>query len=379
MIISEINYINYRNLKDYSLQFSPKINLFYGKNGQGKTSLLEAVYFVGTGKSFRTKKINECVKYGKNKSGVFTIYEDNISSKEAIVKSIEGKKEFYINGKKVPYDEYYGKINIISYIPEDISLINSIPSVRRDFFDGEIAQANHEYFVLLKKFNNLLKIRNKYLKEKKHKSEEFSIYQDEYIRYSALIIKFRLEYVKLLSSLLSLNYRKLFDSTTELILEYSCHLGSLKKKTLQEIENMIEEQIKEKFSQELRYGFSLVGPQKDDFLFLLNSYESKSNASQGEKKSIIFSLKLAEIDMVLRDKKENPILILDDVTSYFDNNRLYNVLNYLEKRNIQIFISSTEKLNIKSKNFYIEEGEVSYDDHNSKDNNHGDDKRESPI
>ena len=112
---------------------------------------------------------------------------------------------------------------------------------------------------------------------------------------------------------------------------------------------------------------------------MLNSYESKSNASQGEKKSIIFSLKLAEIDMVLRDKKENPILILDDVTSYFDSNRLYNVLNYLEKRNIQIFISSTEKLNIKSKNFYIKEGEVFDDDHNSKDNNHGDDTGEFQI
>ncbi|MGF6907213.1 DNA replication/repair protein RecF [Fusobacterium sp. PH5-44] len=377
MIISEINYINYRNLKDYKVEFSSKINLFYGKNGQGKTSLLEAIYFVGTGKSFRTKKINDCIKYGKYKGGVFTIYEDNISRKDAIVKLIEGRKEFYLNGKKVPYDEYYGKINIISYIPEDILLINSVPSIRRDFFDGEISQANHDYFLLLKNFNNLLKIRNKYIKEKKHKSEEFSIYQNEFIKHSALIIKNRLEYVKLLSSLLSLNYRKLFDNTTELILEYSCHLGSLKKKTLSEIEKMIEEQIKEKFVQELKYGFSLVGPQKDDFLFLLNSYESKANASQGEKKSIIFSLKLAEIDMVLRDKKENPILILDDVTSYFDSSRLYNVLNYLEKRNIQIFISSTEKLNIKSKNFYIKEGEVSDDDHDSKDNNHGDDKKES--
>lgn len=359
LIISEVNYINYRNLQDSSLKFSPKINLFYGKNGQGKTSLLEAIYFVGTGKSFRTKKLNECVKHGKSKTGVFTKYEDNISEKEAIVKLIEGKKEFNFNGKKVSYDEYYGKLNIISYIPEDILLINSNPGVRRDFFDGEIAQSNQEYFLLMKKFNNLLKIRNKYLKEKKHKADEFSIYQDEFIKTGATIIKFRLEYVKLLSSLLSLNYRKLFDNTTELVLEYSCHLGNLKKKSLEEIENLLKEEIESKFSQEIRYGFSLVGPQKDDFLFLLNSHESKSNASQGEKKSIIFSLKLAEIDMVLRDKKENPILLLDDVTSYFDNIRLYNVLNYLEKRNIQIFISSTEKLDIKSQNFYIEEGDVS--------------------
>ena len=100
---------------------------------------------------------------------------------------------------------------------------------------------------------------------------------------------------------------------------------------------------------------------KDDFLFFLNSYEAKSTASQGEKKSIIFSLKLSEIDMVLREKKESPILIIDDISSYFDSNRKDSILNYLEKRNIQVFISSTGGLGIDTKDFYVEKGEISYD------------------
>ena len=122
----------------------------------------------------------------------------------------------------------------------------------------------------------------------------------------------------------------------------------------------MREKIKKVFSQEKRYGFSLCGPQKDDFLFILNGHEAKSTASQGEKKSIIFSLKLSEIDMVIREKKESPVLLIDDISSYFDSNRKESILNYLEKRNIQVVLSSTGKLGIDSNNFYVENGEVEY-------------------
>lgn len=170
-----------------------------------------------------------------------------------------------------------------------------------------------------------------------------------------------MEYVKKISIILNLNYRKLFDDKKELSIQYQCHLGNIKKMSLREIEDALRKRTEEKLGQELRYGFSLSGPQKDDFLFFLNSYEAKSTASQGEKKSIIFSLKLSEIDMVLREKKESPILIIDDISSYFDSNRKDSILNYLEKRNIQVFISSTGELGINSENFYVEKGEISYD------------------
>jgi DNA replication and repair protein RecF len=361
LVISEINYINFRNLLDFSLNFSPKINLLYGKNGQGKTNLLEALYFVGTGKSFKTKKAIETIKYGKTKCGAFATYKDSISEKKIIVKLLDGKKEFSYNGKKTSYDEFYGKLNIVSYIPEDVAIINNSPNIRRDFFDGEIAQSDPDFFQCVKKFNHLLKIRNKYLKDKTYRNDEFQIYQAEFIKYGAKIMKTRLDYVKVLSSLLSLNYRKLFDNTKELELIYNCSLGSIKKKSLNEIETLFKDSMNKNFYQEIKLGFSLAGPQKDDFLFFLNNYDAKGNASQGEKKSIIFSLKMAEIDMILRNKKEIPVLIIDDITSYFDNSRLYRLLEYLEKRNIQIFMSSIEKLKISSSNFYVENGEITYE------------------
>lgn len=361
MEILEINYINFRNLIDGSVKFFPKLNLFFGKNGQGKTSLLEAVYFNATGKSFRTSKANEMMKYGVKRTGVYIVYRDNIGEKTLTVKFNDNKKEYYYNNKKVPYDEFYGKLNVVTYIPEDIVLITGSPSIRRTFFDGEIAQTNSEYFQDLKNYNKLLKIRNKYLKEERTKDTEYLVYEDEFIKYGAKVIEKRLEYVQKISIILNLNYRKLFDNKKELSLSYECHLGNIKKLSLKEIEKLLREKIKKNFSQEKRYGFSLCGPQKDDFLFILNRHEAKSTASQGEKKSIIFSLKLSEIDMVIREKKENPVLIIDDISSYFDSNRKESILNYLEKRNIQVLVSSTGDLGIDSNDFYVEGGEIVYD------------------
>ena len=359
MEVLEINYINFRNLIDGSVKFFPKLNLFFGKNGQGKTSLLEAVYFNATGKSFRTSKANEMMKYGVKRTGVYIVYRDNIGEKTLTVKFNDNKKEYYYNNKKVPYDEFYGKLNVVTYIPEDIVLITGSPSIRRTFFDGEIAQTNSEYFQDLKNYNKLLKIRNKYLKEERTKDTEYLVYEDEFIKYGAKVIEKRLEYVQKISIIL--NYRKLFDNKKELSLSYECHLGNIKKLSLKEIEKLLREKIKKNFSQEKRYGFSLCGPQKDDFLFILNGHEAKSTASQGEKKSIIFSLKLSEIDMVIREKKENPVLIIDDISSYFDSNRKESILNYLEKRNIQVLVSSTGDLGIDSNDFYVEGGEIVYD------------------
>lgn len=361
MEILEINYINFRNLIDGSVKFFPKLNLFFGKNGQGKTSLLEAVYFNATGKSFRTSKANEMMKYGVKRTGVYIVYRDNIGEKTLTVKFNDNKKEYYYNNKKVPYDEFYGKLNVVTYIPEDIVLITGSPSIRRTFFDGEIAKTNSEYFQDLKNYNKLLKIRNKYLKEERTKDTEYLVYEDEFIKYGAKVIEKRLEYVQKISIILNLNYRKLFDNKKELSLSYECHLGNIKKLSLKEIEKLLREKIKKNFSQEKRYGFSLCGPQKDDFLFILNGHEAKSTASQGEKKSIIFSLKLSEIDMVIREKKENPVLIIDDISSYFDSNRKESILNYLEKRNIQVLVSSTGDLGIDSNDFYVEGGEIVYD------------------
>ncbi|BEO97050.1 DNA replication/repair protein RecF [Fusobacterium polymorphum] len=359
MKISNITYLNFRNLENTSIDLSDKINVFYGKNAQGKTSLLEAIYYSSTGISFKTKKTSEMIKYNFDEFISSISYQDYIANNKISVrfKNITGaKKEFFFNKKRISQTDFYGKINIIAYIPEDIILINGSPKNRRDFFDIEISQIDKEYLSNLKNYDKLLKIRNKYLKENKRNSEEFAIYEKEFIKYASYIIFTRIEYVKSLSIILNLQYRKLFNIAQELNLRYETSLDKTAKVTVEMIQESLKKEILQKKYQEDRYKFSLVGPHKDDYKFLLNGHEAKISASQGEKKSIIFSLKLSEIEIIKKNRKENPVVIIDDITSYFDEDRRKSILDFFNKRDIQVLISSTDKLNIEAKNFYVEKG-----------------------
>jgi len=160
-----------------------------------------------------------------------------------------------------------------------------------------------------------------------------------------------------MSVLLNLNYRKLFSEKSELKLQY---------KTFKDIELKDETKVKEEFIKVLeslkgaeKYrGVSMMGPQKDDFTFFLNNKDAKAFSSQGEKKSIIFSLKVAEIDMFIKEKGEYPIFLIDDISSYFDSIRKESIINYFKNREVQLFLSSTDDLGIESKNFNIYEGDI---------------------
>lgn len=358
MKILSLHQENLRNLEEKSLHFSPTFNVFYGKNGQGKTSFLEALYFGATGLSFRTKHIKELLAYGRETLFSHLEYEDQYSRKNIAVVVKEEKKQFYYLGKKISQLDFYGSLNVVFYIPEDVMLLNGQPSVRRLFLDREISQSNPLYLQHLKKFASLLKIRNQYLKEKKYSKMEYEIYEEEFIAVAAKIILERNNYILYLSPSLEEKYHALFDGNKSLRLAYRSSFPLSLEAKEEEIALQFRKELQKKREKEELYGFSLLGPHKDDLLFLLDGQDAKLYASQGEKKSILFSLKLAEIDWIYEQKGENPIVLIDDITSYFDAFRKENVLIYLANKGVQVFISSTEALGKEAKHFYVEKGEI---------------------
>ena len=359
MYLDQISFNNFRCLVDGKLKFDRYFNLIYGRNGQGKTSLIEAVYFLATGKSFRTKKVKEIRKYNLNRLIVFGKYQHKDFSENVIAIDVnEDRRDFYIDREKNKYINYVGLLNIISFIPEDIELIVGNPGVRRSFFNYEISQAKREYLQSIVNFEKILKVRNKLIKEKKTGEEIYKIYNEKFIEEGLNIVLNRREFIKKLSILLNLNYRKLFDENSELKLKYDCFLGDVEKKTREELKGNFELMCKRKSEREKFLGYSLLGPQKDDFIFELNGKNAKAYSSQGEKKSIIFSLKISEIDILIKEKNEYPIFIMDDIASYFDEVRKKSILNYFLNKKIQCFITSTEDLGIEGKKFIVEKGEV---------------------
>lgn len=357
MQIKSINYINFRNLKNSKLEFHPRFNLFMGKNGQGKTSILEAMYFSITGKSFRTKHIKELIKYNYTDAGAMINYEDKLGKKNVGIKFNGKTREYLYNKNKVKFDEFIGRVNVISFIPDDIYLILGNPSLRRNFFDYEIAQGNSIYYKNLRDFNKILKIRNKILKEGNSKAPLFEVYNEKFIELGVQLMMKRYEYTKKLSVLLNLNYRKLFSEKSELKVVYKAFADEVFKSE-EVLKEEFEKALKKMEAQEIYRRVSLLGPQKDDYIFYLDGKEAKAYTSQGEKKSIIFSLKVAEIDMLIKEKGEYPIFLIDDISSYFDSIRKESIINYFKGRDIQLFLSSTDNLGIESKNFNIYEGDV---------------------
>ncbi len=132
--------------------------------------------------------------------GCYISYKDSISEKNLSVKIDNKSKEYKYNGKKTTFDEFYGKLNVITFIPEDIELIVGSPSIRRTFFDSEISQSSYEYFKNLKDYTKILKIRNKYLKEKNIKNDLYKIYEDEFVKLASKLIFKRIEYIKNMSN-----------------------------------------------------------------------------------------------------------------------------------------------------------------------------------
>lgn len=353
MYIKEIVLSNVRNLKNCKIEFDEKFNVLYGDNAQGKTSLIEAIYYVSTGKSFRTRKILEQICDTKKEMTIFS--KTNVGTFS--VQLSKEKKSFYISKNKVKYKEYIGKTLVISFSPEDISLIMDTPENRRRFFNYEISQISPKYLILLIEFQKVLKVRNKLIKENKMGTEIFKIYTKKFVEISKKLSDYRKKYVEELNEYINKKYKEIFDNKNlELNYEKSCNYEELEK---------ILESKKEK---EKSLGFTLYGPHKDEYSFILNKKKVKSFASQGEKKSVIFSLKLAQIEYIIEKTKENPLVLLDDISAYFDEIRKDNLIYYLSHKNIQCFFTITNKLNIQAKFFYVKDGEISEDKKDISDN-----------
>lgn len=347
-MIKEVYFENFRNLENGKVNLSPTFNLFYGKNAQGKTSLMESIYFCATGKSFRTKRYIQMIKYEKEDAKIF-IKLNNFSRYS--IHLLKDGKLYYKNSEKIKYKDYIGEILAISFIPEDVDLIMGNPSTRRAFFNYEIAQINKEYLLNIMEYEKVLKVRNGFLKSRDIDNDVFKIYNEKYIELCIKISKIRYEYIKSLNELLDKNYKKIFNKNHSLEIKYESFSKNL-------IDEEIRKNILLKEKNDLILGYSSFGIHKDDFIFLLNQKDAKHYSSQGEKKSIVFAIKISEIEYMEDKFNKKPIFLMDDLTSFFDEDRKTQIIKYFLEKKIQCFLTATEDMNLEGKKMYIDGGKI---------------------
>lgn len=339
MKIRYVELKNFRNYKKLIIDDLSRVNVFIGKNGIGKTSIIEAIYLGSVTKSFRSNYDKNVINSESISSKIKIKIEDESRKRKTLEISLdENGKKTKINTKTISkLSEYLSQYRVILFSPDELKIIKESPNVRRNYLNIEISQINKEYIKYLNDYNTLIKNKNEFLKKLYLNSNLDTRYLDtldeKISELGFKICKIREEYFNQINEFIGLNFM-IFKPNDNLKIEY---ISDFICKTEEEILNVLKKQRK----RDILNGLSTIGIHRDDFLFKYNNQDAKNYASQGIQKLIVLSLKLSELDIFIEKYGIYPILLLDDIFSELDKVNRKKIVTNL-KDNIQIFITTTE-------------------------------------
>jgi len=336
MVVKRINLKNFRCHKDITIELNPNVTIITGKNGSGKTSILEAIYIVCRGKSFKGS-LKDSINTKSDWWNIKT-YIDDEETKSSIKKEKENFiKQFTINETKFKSLPNKYKKPIVLFEPEDMRIINGSPTRRRDYIDNLISQYDLKYGLYLNKYNKLLKQRNYLLKKPNTKRDDFFAWNLSLSEYGSYIVKQRVKLIKQLNENIKPIYKRLSDNHDEVSFQYS---ESESENTQQKLFNKLEKNI----TKDKIIGSTSIGPHRHDVFFYINNKEAKATASRGENRTTILALKFFEIELVEKNTGKKPIILLDDVYSELDSIRQKKLNNFTTDH--QVVITSVNMLNL---------------------------------
>lgn len=325
---------NFRNLREIDVSLEERCVVIIGGNAQGKSNLLEALFLLARGTSPRRAKDAELIRFGEE--GAF-LYSKIFIRGTTLVKELllrrNGGKEWRINGKRISRRE---SVWLVGYFPEDTGIVGGAPRSRREFLDESLSFLFPTYYQFLKNYEKVVERRNILLREG-DSGKIVPAYTERMIALGAKIVEWRVKYIRALMPLFQEIYKDIFGEN-EPELRYRSEGYSWEKgieQGLREAGEILKNEEREK-------GMTLFGPHRDEILLLLGEQEVRDFASQGEKKGIALSLRMAEMEIIRRNKDDRVVVLLDDLFSEFDEKRQSLVLRRVGKEG-QVFITTTEK------------------------------------
>ncbi len=340
MIVRKLSVINFKNHSEKSFEFSPQINCFVGNNGVGKTNILDALNYLSVGKSFLGNSDFQNIKENED---FFTI-ESEIQNeeKEDIIKILlpkEAKKIIKKNDKT--YDriaDHIGYLPSVMISPYDSNLISDSGESRRRFLDAMISQTDYEYLYSLIQYQKTLQQRNALLKyfakNRTFDKDSLEIYNEPISGFGTKIFEKRKEFVEKLNPVVQHFYEIISGGNENVSVVYSSHLA----------ENNFEKLLSENLEKDRVLTYTSKGIHKDDLVFEMNGNLLKKFGSQGQQKSFLISLKLAQIKRIKELTGKNPILLLDDIFDKLDDNRVSQLISLINQENFgQMFITDTHR------------------------------------
>ena len=333
----EIN--RFRNYHNESILFEDGINIFLGNNGEGKTNILEAIYMLSLGRSFRTNKDRDMILLGSDTAYVRAIVESQ-GREYKIEYRIDAKtkKAIKINGVPISkISELLGIVNVVIFSPEDLGLVKDGPRERRSFIDRELSQLRPRYYNLLNNYYKSLSQRNNLLKEKIVDGVLLEVYDEQLAVNGTEIIKYRQDFVNQVAEIAMENHKKISGGKEDLTVRYE---KSIRADSIEDYKKFLAEN-REK---DILRRTSTVGIHRDDLNIQIDGIDLRSYGSQGQKRSAAISLKLSEIQLVKEIKGEYPVVLLDDIFSELDKGRQCMLLESI--RHTQTFITTAEDLEV---------------------------------
>ncbi|MBQ3016129.1 MAG: DNA replication/repair protein RecF [Clostridia bacterium] len=359
MIIKSFRAQNFRNIEKCSLEFDSSVNLLLGENAQGKTNAVEGIYIFARGRSFRRGDEKDLIRFGEEGFNLFIEYEDKDGKNTLEYAVFKRERRRKKNGYKISRaSEMVGNFKAVLFSPDDLTLVKGGPEERREFLNVAISQCFPSYISIYSDYKKALENRNALLKAASKgmyfDESELDAWSNSLAEYASLIYIQRKEYIKKLEVYAKSFMADISDGKEELSFEYKTDIEEMKDASKEKIKAEYIRIFKENILKERIAGVTLYGPHREDIIIKINGNDSRIFSSQGQQRSIVLSMKMAEGEVSRELFSEYPVFLFDDVLSELDERRQNFVLDGMKDR--QIIITSCERLRTAGKVIEVKGG-----------------------
>lgn len=346
MYLDQLTLTHFRNYAALQVQFSPGLNILLGKNAQGKTNLLEAIYVLALARSHRTHNDHELIQWGADSAQVTgRVVKTTGTVPLTLILTKKGKKATVNHLEQSRLSSYLGQLNVVLFAPEDLDLVKGAPSTRRRFVDMEFGQMSPKYLYNLTQYRAILRQRNKYLRQLHYRDAKDLVYldvlSDQLAGFGAEIIHTRQELLGRMVVFANHLHQEITQGKEELAFHYVLPNELSQAKTVQELYQALLALYQKLRPREIDQSVTLAGPHRDDVTFITNGKDVSAFGSQGQQRTAALSVKLAEIELMKEQTGEYPILLLDDVLSELDTVRQTHLLATFQSK-VQTFLTTTD-------------------------------------
>lgn len=337
MILKKVWLEQYRNIQYAEIEPARHLTILYGSNGQGKTNIIESVYLLGNARPFRNIKVADLIQYNSKFAAVRGMVQSSGVENDIFIRLENSTRRVSINGKAIHRSaDLHGKLAVVIFSPDDTAMVKLGPETRRRFLDRSLYASDADFLQDYQNYYRTLKQRNALLKN--NQTEGLDVWTEQIATSGIRLMEHRQKYIVQLNTLLQRHYQQIAGEHEKVEICYRPDVTANGESACDSLLKLLNEQREH----DVRYKTTGRGPHRDDITFMIQGRALKIFGSQGQQRSFVLALKMAELEHLQGAFGEMPVLLLDDIASELDLQRMTNLLSYIRQKEVQVLISTTD-------------------------------------